>query len=141
MPNTQPNEAPDSQVPPNRKRGRKVGGMDEKDLKNLFECIQRHGEAIPSKIAGELGVPRSTLAYNFKRLQDSGWIVREGGGRSTRYRATTSEPWVRYRKGPGTQKQLPTQPSADTPPALESAKEPEPKKGFWPFGLKNLFKR
>ena len=51
-----------------KKKGRKQHDDSVEDLKRLVECIQRRGEASPGDLAKELGMSRSTLTYNLKRL-------------------------------------------------------------------------
>jgi biotin operon repressor len=70
----------------NRKKGRKLHRDSWQDLDILQAAIQSRGEAVPGNLAVELGVSRSTLAYNINRLLKEGRIERLGGGRSIRYR-------------------------------------------------------
>ena len=52
----------------NRKKGRKEHSDSFKDLERIIDCIQQRGEATPGELARELGMSRSTLTYNLKRL-------------------------------------------------------------------------
>ena len=51
-----------------RKMGRKAHSESHEDLKRIIAGIERRGEAKPGELAEELGMSRSTLAYNLKRL-------------------------------------------------------------------------
>ncbi|SRR5665213_1183635 len=99
-PNPLPVEAPQAKadaLPPteayqNRKKGRKLLKDGWQDLDILQAAIEKRGEAIPGDLAAELGMSRSTLAYNLNRLVKEGRIERLGGGRSIRYRVLPAPP-------------------------------------------------
>ncbi len=52
----------------NRKKGRKRHRDSLDDLKRIVACIESRGEVTPGDLALELGMSRSTLTYNLKRL-------------------------------------------------------------------------
>ncbi len=69
---TAPNQSnrvtPQTEAYQNRKKGRKRHGDSIEDLKRIIAAIQRRGETTPGELAKELGMARSTLAYNLNRF-------------------------------------------------------------------------
>jgi hypothetical protein len=67
-PNKSRRPTPQSEAYQNRKKGRKQHKDSIEDLKRIIASIQRRGEATPGELAKELGMARSTLAYNLNRI-------------------------------------------------------------------------
>ncbi len=64
-----PKPAPiQSEAYKNRKLGRKLHREGIKDMQRIADLIERCGEAKPGELAQKLGMSRSTLTYNLKRL-------------------------------------------------------------------------
>ena len=83
-----PRPVPQTEAYQKRNKGRKTVHGTHEGVEQLLAAIQRRGEALPGDLAVELGVARSSLAYNLNKLVAKGCIERLGGGRSIRYRAT-----------------------------------------------------
>jgi hypothetical protein len=62
------NPTPQTKAYQNRKKGRKLHRDSIGDLQRIIACIERRGQAMPGEIVQELGMSRSTLTYNLKRL-------------------------------------------------------------------------
>lgn len=54
----------------NRKKGRKTHRDSLEDLERIVALIGAKGEITPGEMEQELGMSRSTLTYNLKRLKD-----------------------------------------------------------------------
>jgi len=55
--------------------------------KRIIDTVRRHGAATRETIASATGIAVSTVKYNLSVLAEKGQLKREGGGRSTSYRA------------------------------------------------------
>jgi Fic family protein len=55
--------------------------------RKIIEVIRAHGVLNREKVVSETGINLSTVKYNLSLLAQKGHLVREGGGRSTSYRA------------------------------------------------------
>ncbi|HMO17679.1 MAG TPA: winged helix-turn-helix transcriptional regulator [Oligoflexia bacterium] len=53
----------------------------------ILEVIKNHGSLSRDKLVIETGISPSTIKYNLGLLAEKGHLIREGGGRSTYYRA------------------------------------------------------
>lgn len=69
-----------------RKKGRKLHKDSWEDMERIVNCLQTLGEATPGQLASQLGVARSSLAYNLNRLLARKRIERLGAGPRIRYR-------------------------------------------------------
>jgi hypothetical protein len=67
-PNKSRRPTPQTEAYQNRKKGRKRHRETLEDLKRIIASIQHRGEATPGELAKELGMARSTLAYNLNRF-------------------------------------------------------------------------
>ena len=67
-PNKSRRPTPQTEAYQNRKKGRKRHRETLEDLKRIIASIQHRGEATPGELAKELGMARSTLAYNLNRI-------------------------------------------------------------------------
>ncbi len=56
--------------------------------KQIIETIKKHGALSREKVVLETGINISTVKYNLSLLAERGHLKREGGGRSTFYRAS-----------------------------------------------------
>jgi hypothetical protein len=92
----------------NRKKGRKLHRESYEDLARLIFCIESHGEVKPGQLEQELGMSRSSLTYNLKRLLGQTKIrhttrsilgkkrlERLGAGQSVRYRIVKVDPQIK----------------------------------------------
>jgi Fic family protein len=55
--------------------------------KTILDTIRNHGTLSREKVVAETGINLSTVKYNLSLLAQKGHLIREGGGRSTSYRA------------------------------------------------------
>jgi hypothetical protein len=67
-PNKSGRPIPQTEAYQNRKKGRKQHRETLEDLKRIIAYIQSRGETTPGELAKELGMARSTLAYNLNRF-------------------------------------------------------------------------
>ncbi len=56
--------------------------------RKILETVRTHGVLNRERVVTETGINLSTVKYNLSLLAQRGHLVREGGGRSTSYRAT-----------------------------------------------------